>query len=98
VKAHQSRVVGAITIPQKIPISSRLAQFTVESQVRPGVPQGGLLTIGGVRHAIDGAIHFGEHRVFAVARQQQGLLPGAGCVIGGIEWGHGKPLCLTTSQ
>jgi hypothetical protein len=67
-KMHQSRIVDAVTIPQKIPVSPRLAQFAVKTHVRHDLLLGRLLTIGEIRHVIDTTSHFGEYRAFAVAR------------------------------
>jgi hypothetical protein len=70
VKAHQSRVIDAITVPQSIPINLRLSPFAVKPQLRHDLLSGGLLTIGGVGEVMNAAGHLGDHSVFAVAGQQ----------------------------
>ncbi|MNN44186.1 hypothetical protein D3C81_1584640 [compost metagenome] len=72
-KAHQSRVVGAVAVTQQVPANRCFTQLPIEAQPRRDCLLSGLFAIGGVADGVDGAVcDFGNDRVAAIRRQQHG--------------------------
>jgi hypothetical protein len=89
-KTHQSRVVSTVTVTQQIPAGLRFAQLAVETQPRRDFPLRRLMAVDGVSQAIDVITnHFGERRLSAISRQQNGALFVRLLLINRICWGHG---------
>ncbi|MDI2593065.1 hypothetical protein NYP20_00695 [Pseudomonas sp. N3-W] len=74
-KAHQSRVIGAVAVTQQIPAGLHFAQLAIEAQSRRDVLLRGLMAVGGVSDGVGFAIDdFANDRLTVVDGQQDSTL------------------------